>query len=108
MTEVKSFVKWLVEDKHENVSVERLLASNNALQGCINEFVKVVYEKDDINIEVQSNPQDEKKTTYDVILSKKISESTYTHEGVSIDKLASLDVVDAVMSQYIYNLVVAK
>jgi len=108
LLEVKSFVNWLVEVKKEIVTVPIMFASVNSLNGLVNEFVKQVYKKEDVDIVIKFDTVNQTAKTIDVEFATSLPNFEHAHISVTIDTLAPLEQANTIISQVIYNLVKQK
>ena len=111
MTEVKSFIKWLVEEKKETPTIDEFVKEQNYLRNRINDFIKEAYEIDDLTLtlcfETIRKDDYQWKTVFIEFYRQMPLNAAHVSGGITFENGVDLKIADVFISQVIYNFVIA-
>jgi len=113
MAEVKSFFKWMVEEKRETPTIFKLVQRGNYFYKFVDMFVKEAYKNDKTNITLFYQQVDKNDTEWDDILIEFYVRYTGVEnrcfdESITLERGMTFEEADKLISEIIYNFIVKK
>jgi hypothetical protein len=112
MSELKSFIKWAVEEKKETPTIFKIVSDENYLKDLLNTFIEEAYGNNDLSVIVSFYPIDKNNfawtSVFIEIFARVPANSACRSQGITFKNGMHLKEADALISQVIYNIIIVE